>query len=371
MPADQHSIIPLFLAVVIVAIVGGIILLLQRFVAGKQATTSPSTASPIGRWSGWPVLLSFVVMIGLPFLLQMTLVESGFFQKLYGADFPLELRPGSTIHADEQASHLRGLWAQTISAPVVVLFMLGVLRFFFQVRPAEAGLTLRHAGADFRFGFMTWLVVAPIVFIIFALAMILLSPHPARHPLMDLGEHAGRLEWALFALQATILWPLVEELAFRSLLLYWQVQIREKASQPNEFYLTPENRVLFCIGAALLLSSQRPETAEAVNAQNWNQLLTSLQPTSFVLLMLPVLYLVQKSKKVTGLLGFSSATTAACFSNALLFAMFHIRIWPTPIPLMVLGLALSWLALRRQRIIASFFLHMTFNAVAVVYSLLA
>jgi membrane protease YdiL (CAAX protease family) len=54
----------------------------------------------------------------------------------------------------------------------------------------------------------------------------------------------------------------------------------------------------------------------------------------------------------------------ALYATALLFAAFHASVWPTPVPLFVLGLGLGWLAWRTQSLTGPFFVHALFNAVA-------
>lgn len=53
----------------------------------------------------------------------------------------------------------------------------------------------------------------------------------------------------------------------------------------------------------------------------------------------------------------------AVFGTALLFGMLHVGVWPTPIPLFVLGLGLGWLAWRTQSLVGPIVLHALFNAV--------
>jgi hypothetical protein len=54
------------------------------------------------------------------------------------------------------------------------------------------------------------------------------------------------------------------------------------------------------------------------------------------------------------------------YGTSALFAAFHSSIWPSPIPLFVLALALGWLAYRTQSLIPSMVLHGLFNAVTCV-----
>ena len=51
------------------------------------------------------------------------------------------------------------------------------------------------------------------------------------------------------------------------------------------------------------------------------------------------------------------------FGTALIFAIFHANVWPTPVPLFALGLALGYLAYRTQSLVAPIVLHGLFNGV--------
>ena len=67
--------------------------------------------------------------------------------------------------------------------------------------------------------------------------------------------------------------------------------------------------------------------------------------------------------------GFPSRTVVSIYATAALFALAHSRVWPSPVPLFVLGIALGYLATRTNRIAACVVLHGLFNAVSFVYVL--
>ena len=49
--------------------------------------------------------------------------------------------------------------------------------------------------------------------------------------------------------------------------------------------------------------------------------------------------------------------------------MIHSNVWPSPIPLFVLGIGLGWLAVRTNGVLAPVIVHGLFNAVSVVFVL--
>lgn len=59
-----------------------------------------------------------------------------------------------------------------------------------------------------------------------------------------------------------------------------------------------------------------------------------------------------------------SLTVIPICGSALLWAMFHVSVWPTPIPLFVMGLGLGWLAWRTQSVIGPIVWHSLFNTLA-------
>jgi membrane protease YdiL (CAAX protease family) len=59
----------------------------------------------------------------------------------------------------------------------------------------------------------------------------------------------------------------------------------------------------------------------------------------------------------------------AIYVSAAFFALVHSGVWPTPIPLFVLGLGLGWLAVRTRGILVPVIVHGLFNAVSAVYVL--
>jgi hypothetical protein len=88
-------------------------------------------------------------------------------------------------------------------------------------------------------------------------------------------------------------------------------------------------------------------------------------------LLLPAYLLLPSSKCVRRRLGIASPLAMrGWMSNAVLFAAIHSNVWPSPIALFFLGLGLAWLALRTQSIIPSIVVHILFNGIAVVYTIM-
>ena len=54
----------------------------------------------------------------------------------------------------------------------------------------------------------------------------------------------------------------------------------------------------------------------------------------------------------------------ALLGSAMFFGAMHSEIWPTPVPLFFLGLALGWVYWRGRSLLSTIVLHALFNAVA-------
>ncbi|MFO0801010.1 MAG: CPBP family intramembrane glutamic endopeptidase [Gemmataceae bacterium] len=67
--------------------------------------------------------------------------------------------------------------------------------------------------------------------------------------------------------------------------------------------------------------------------------------------------------------GRARALDRGVYGSAVLFAAVHSAVWPTPIPLFVLGLGLGWVAVRTTGLLAPFLVHGLFNTVSVLYVL--
>jgi membrane protease YdiL (CAAX protease family) len=156
----------------------------------------------------------------------------------------------------------------------------------------------------------------------------------------------GLSDWLLTILTAIVAAPILEEFLYRGVLQSWM--IRQAYRSDNVYALT--------FAVALLL--REPGLTEAFTEHTWESLQVELQPAAFVLAMLPI-YLVIR-------LRLRSAAAAGIFCSALFFAINHAAVWPSPIPLFPLGLALGYLAYRTQSLIAPMVLHALFNSVAIV-----
>jgi hypothetical protein len=99
-------------------------------------------------------------------------------------------------------------------------------------------------------------------------------------------------------------------------------------------------------------------TLARVQERVWGEIGVELAPVLFVLVMLAgagMLYWLSRSRIALGI-----------YATALLFGIIHVRVWPTPIPLFLLGLGLGYIAYRTQSVVPAIVTHATFNGVMVV-----
>jgi membrane protease YdiL (CAAX protease family) len=197
-------------------------------------------------------------------------------------------------------------------------------------------------------------------------------------------------EWALIGVEALAAAPFLEELVFRGVLQGWLVRCSRaghlvviaasllvaglpcffpapnKEPEPAPFIfalcLMPAYLfVLFRYGPTDLLSFRDndlalPNTSESVRAGPPVSLSEAIQSGN-------------AGNGAARALVFESYLARrfplpAIFGSSMLWAMFHASVWPSPIPLFLLGLGLGWLAYRTQSLVSALVVHMLFNGVA-------
>ncbi|MCS6851618.1 MAG: CPBP family intramembrane metalloprotease [Gemmataceae bacterium] len=264
------------------------------------------------------------------------------------------LVPGLVRGAIGLPGHSEGeLWGVVLAAPVQAALVLFCLYRLSGTRPYQLGVTCRRFLPNARLGCLAWLLVTPSVLVLHGLVSYvhaeLFPGEPEVHPL-ERYARAGLTpaEWGLLAVTALAAAPALEELLFRGVLQPW-------------FICRSQGGVAALIGSAVFALLSRPRLEEALRRQDISAIIIELLPLAFVLALVPLYALapllvrrwLPRAEVARGLLG-----------TALLFAVSHAFVWPTPVPLFVLGLALGWLAWRTQSLVAPFVLHSLFNAVA-------
>jgi membrane protease YdiL (CAAX protease family) len=277
-------------------------------------------------WSGFEVLVALLLVLGQLWTVLITWV--------YGLKLA-QMRPM--------------LWVQNLAFPLTAGSIILLVRVLSGTRPYQLGLTTHRAVRNALAGALAWLVLTPFVYLVLDLATWcsreLFHIPPEEHPLTKLSQ-AGlwQREWVLLVLSAVAAAPVVEELLFRGVVQPWL------ARRPWGGAAAMCGALM--MGFALWNPDVWPTDTELDRA------FRRLIPALFVLILLPPFLLVWRRSR--------SPAVPAIFGTSLFWAMVHTSIWPTPVPLFLLGLGLGYLAYRTQSLVAPLTLHALFNSVACV-----
>ena len=249
--------------------------------------------------------------------------------------------------------------AGTLSLPLQLLAWRGLLATV-EPHPVPV-ITPRSTIRDVRAGYLTWFVVTPGVYVVGVLALWLYSRVGGKadvHPMVKLTESTTATAgvFLLVMAEALIAAPVREELLFRGILLPWLAD-RQWGGSMSLFLAA-------IVGVGLRPSLEQPWTSPLTFASRFG-------PALLVLAMTPLAYPLARWRPLRRILPIRDDRSReeairAIVGSAALFACVHSNVWPTPIPLAVLALALGWLAIRTQSVIAPIVMHMLFNTVAFV-----
>ena len=302
-------------------------------------------------WTGFEVLLAFLILG--PFLIPPVVSEAlsrlGFFTEIYGPEFlvgpppagvdePAELRDRTS-----EANVVRMLWSGLLSFPLQ-LGLLAAARYglYTAWKPDRTRSVFPARLALVGVAWLGLSVVVHAVHLAVNLSFNGLGWTPEEHALTRLGGRPA-LDRVLFAFEACVRAPVVEELFFRGVLLPWL------------FNRTYRVWPVLAAAAFMALLGCLP-AADPLDVLKRG-------PIWFALLL------------AVGWVGLSKAfprrrrTLGAVWASSALFAAVHSSVWPTPIPLFVLGVGLGWVALRVRGWMVPAAVHGLFNAVSVLFVL--
>ncbi|MFQ3591918.1 MAG: CPBP family intramembrane glutamic endopeptidase [Gemmataceae bacterium] len=267
----------------------------------------------------WPELLAVYMLSQIVHSVGVYgLLASGVLARVYGTE-----RVTATPLPALDATRF-GLWSVVVAFPMQLALTLVLLWHTQRVTLAQLGVPGSSSiGRQLREAAVLGLLFIPLVYGIYAVSLIgneQLGVPSSEHSFTQLARQGlSSTEAVLLALAACVVAPIWEELLFRGLIQPW---VLARGGQAQLVVLA----LAIAVG---LLHGRVPAISAAVAAA-----LTIAWPASW----------------------------RGMYGVAVLFAFVHAAAWPSPIPLLVLGLVLGWLA-RRGGLIGPIALHAGFNAV--------
>jgi membrane protease YdiL (CAAX protease family) len=291
-----------------------------------------------GNWSGREVWLAFLVLLAVPDLSIGLLDSLGFYDVIF----------------DKPPTSLRmSLWASPLAMLLRLAIVFWLLFQASRTRPSHLGLTIARWPQNSILGYLSFLALTPIVQGSYVLVVLLFNwvfgAIPEDHQLKKISEeHLAAVEWILLFGEAIISAPLLEELLFRGVLQGWL----RRASFSGHVVV-----ILVALGPGLIvfLNALFAESTEPAEYSNAGPLIFTIAVTVIYAWML---YRKWTSERKSAVL--------AIFGSAMLFAVAHSNVWPTPLPLLLLGIGLGFLAYRTQNLLPGIVVHSLFNTVTCI-----
>ena len=304
-------------------------------------------------WSGFEVfMVFFFVLLFWPALADWLVSRSGFPRWLYGSELKDPLDPAfARLSADR-----RILWMTVLAWPMQIATVLVLLHGWSRARAYQLGLSFHSLPRNLLLGCVGWALLSPVVLCCHIATdwvfRTVWGDRPDEHPLLRIVDASPlRLEWIVIIVSATVLAPVLEELLFRGVLQPWF------ASRPWGGTVA----LVASLGFTFLLRGN--QEMEAWHGNGYAKVLHELTPLSFVALMISACYALEPAVAKWGA---RPQEFRAIYGTALLFAMFHVSVWPTPIPLFLLALGLGYLAYRTQSVMGPIVMHVLFNTIACI-----
>lgn len=292
------------------------------------------------------VIAAFLAILFWPQIIYLILTT--IFSLATGLEVPLDPAASAPhgAHAGTVVSKSVGLVlsliAQGISFPLTFISIPIALRGLSGTRPYQLGLTLWHWWPNVVLGCIGWIILTPVAdgvqFIANVAEVWLTGQEPAEHPLVQtLMQNPSAAMWGLIAFLTILGAPAVEELLFRGVFQRWLCRDGRRANIA----------VLIAVTISALIGVSSSDLGWMVFAA-----LILVVDVFFADLARPWLPEKQAARGV--------------YATAVIFGLSHYPIWPTPVPLTVLGLGLGWLAYRTQSLVPSMVAHGLFNAVTML-----
>ena len=268
----------------------------------SRGRAARSPGAPVP-WGGGSVLLCFTLWPAVSSIVVM----------LLRANRPI----------DETISPRDAIVAVSVYNGLLLVLLPVTLRLTSRSSLSDLGVRWGRIGADLGLGVAAALAITPWVYLVQFLASLIWVP--TSHPLQEMLAAELRPEVVLLALlSAVVLAPAAEEFLFRRILQGWLAK-RRRPDPVDE--MTAEST-----GFGALEATKSPGSKWSIGVCRSHDRVRCL----------------------------------AIGASTLLFAAVHYPQWPAPIPLVVLGIGLGYLADRTGGIVAPFAMHAAFNAFSTV-----
>ncbi len=344
--------------------VGGLVAIALYFAPPRLAGRwLPPQRQRAVSWGGIELaILVFTIMVALPGLLLQALVAAGFFQAVYGPDFPVQ-----SLSTPDEIKNALGdprvsLWLATLATPFDAALIVLFLGMFRSTPGYQLGLTTHRWRQNVILGYAVWLFLTPAVSIVHAVVKGAYSlwrtpeEHPLTKPFLDPAAPPLTSEWLAMLFLTFVGAPVVEELLFRGVIQAWAA----RRSWGGDLTIAAS----FIVALSSRYDNIRTGMdLGGATREGFLTLMDGLSPALFVLAMIPGYVYVER---VAWRWVPVPHAARGIFGTALLFAMMHANVWPTPIPLLLFGLALGFLAFRTQSLIGPIVVHSLFDGMATI-----
>ena len=192
---------------------------------------------------------------------------------------------------------------------------------------------------EISLGIFAFLIITPITFAVHLLVTALVLAFGGtvdRHPLQDFST-ATPFSIACFIVTACVVAPIMEEAIFRGILLPWAQRRRFRPW------------LIFALAVVMLIAGKG---------------LSHIGTLFFLADLTVVMACCAGGRQVWR--KWPPRTASAVFSTAALFGAMHAAVWPTPVPLTVMGIGLGILTVRCGNLRPAIVVHALFNGVTVL-----
>jgi membrane protease YdiL (CAAX protease family) len=271
----------------------------------------------------------------------------------------------------------------------VVLTLALVTTLLFTIsrtRPHQYGVTRARWPANVALGILVFLVIAPLTFAVFLLALLAFGSET--NPI-ELAVKQGfqTWEWALLVFMTVAGAALTEEVLFRGVLQGWlrratlvghvafllavlttavvQVVLNPPKDLLNALAPPAFFGLLACVYGCCLWRIGSRQLRSAAQVWRWRpgadlpSLAVPVDPDHSDATVIADPHLAARQQQWAW-----ANARLAIFGSAILFGQFHG--WPNAVPMVVLGLGLGWLMYRTQSLVGAMVCHGLFNAVACI-----